>query len=82
MGRFANAENLLSQSGRFFLEPGDARSLIARMEAQVRNEWYRIARSAGVSERDCEKIAPAFAYPGFGHQHEGGASAMPNRRSV
>ncbi len=72
MGRFANAENLLSQSGRFLLERGDASGLIAKMEEQVRNEWYRIARSAGVSERDCEKIASAFAYPGFRTKKEEG----------
>jgi serine/threonine-protein kinase HipA len=35
------------------------------MEAQVRGNWYAVARAAGVSERDCERIAPAFAYPGF-----------------
>ncbi len=26
--------------------------------------WHEVARS-GVSEADCEKIAGAFAYPGF-----------------
>ena len=82
MGRFANAENLLSQSGRFLLEPADARALIARMETQVRHDWYRIARSAGVSERDCAKIAPAFAYPGFGYPRKEGASATPDKRGV
>jgi hypothetical protein len=39
------------------------------MEAQVRGSWYAMARAAGVSARDCDKIAPAFAYPGF---REGG----------
>jgi serine/threonine-protein kinase HipA len=82
MGRFANAENLLSQSGRFLLDPAEAGVLIDRMEAQVRNEWYRIARSVGVSERDCEKIAPAFAYPGFTHRREGAVPAAPGKRSL
>jgi serine/threonine-protein kinase HipA len=64
-GRYANAENLLSQSARFLLDVGEARSLVDAMEAQVRGTWYAVARAAGVSERDCEKIASAFAYPGF-----------------
>jgi serine/threonine-protein kinase HipA len=64
-GRFANAENLLSQSARFLLDGMQARALVDAMEAQVRGSWYRIARAAGVTEGDCEKIAPAFAYPGF-----------------
>jgi serine/threonine-protein kinase HipA len=64
-GRFANAENLLSQSARFLLDLDEARALIDAMQAQVRRSWYAIARAAGVSERDCEKIASAFAYPGF-----------------
>jgi len=64
-GRYANAENLLSQSARFLLAAGEARALVDEMEAQVRASWYAIARAAGVSARDCDKIAIAFAYPGF-----------------
>ncbi len=64
-GRYANAENLLSQSARFLLNVGEAQALVDAMEAQVRGSWYAVARAAGVSERDCEKIASAFAYPGF-----------------
>lgn len=64
-GRFANAENLLSQSARFLLDGPQARALVDAMEAQVRGSWYAIARAAGVTERDCEKIASAFAYAGF-----------------
>jgi len=40
------------------------------MEAQVRGTWYSTVRGAGVSERDCEKIATAFAYPGFSHNEK------------
>jgi serine/threonine-protein kinase HipA len=69
-GRFANATNLLSQSARFLLEPGEASAMIAAMEAQVRASWYATARAAGVSERDCEHIASAFAYPGFRQQQQ------------
>ena len=64
-GRFANADNLLSQSARFLLDPGQATSIIDLMEEQVRGTWYTTACAAGVSERDCEAIARAFAYPGF-----------------
>ena len=64
-GRFANSDNLLSQSARFLLDHAQAADIIDTMEAQVRSTWYATARAAGVTERDCEKIAQAFAYPGF-----------------
>lgn len=64
-GRFANADNLLSQSARFLLERAQASAIIEAMEAQVRSEWYARARGAGVSEKDCERISAAFAYAGF-----------------
>jgi serine/threonine-protein kinase HipA len=64
-GRFANADNLLSQSARFLLDPGQARSVIDAMEVQVRGTWYSTARAVGVSEHDCEAIAGSFVYPGF-----------------
>ena len=70
-GRFANADNLLSQSARFLLETSEARALLDVMETQVRNSWYSIARSAGVSERDCARIASAFVYPGFRSPQKG-----------
>jgi serine/threonine-protein kinase HipA len=47
------------------------------MAEQVRATWYAIARSAGVSERDCEKIRGAFAYEGFDLIPETGWSMMP-----
>lgn len=64
-GRYANAENLLSQCMRFHYEPDEARQLIDEMEARVAGDWYKTARKEGVSENDCEKIAGAFAYRGF-----------------
>jgi serine/threonine-protein kinase HipA len=73
-GRFANAGNLLSQSARFLLEPSEAAAMIDAMEAQVQNLWYSTARSAGVSAGDCDKIAGAFAYPGFRQPKEGTGS--------
>jgi len=64
-GRFANLDNLLSQSARFLLDAGEARALVEAMATQVRGTWYATARAAGVSERDCDRIASAFVYPGF-----------------
>jgi len=64
-GRYANAQNLLSQSARFLLEPDEAEAIVSEMEKRVRQTWYRVARSAGVSERDCSQIGGAFVYPGF-----------------
>lgn len=72
-GRFANAENLLSQSARFLLERGEAEAMVNAMEAQVRNTWHATARSAGVSVTDCERVAPAFNYPGFRQGKTGNA---------
>ena len=60
-----NAENLLSQCERFYLKPDDAENTINQMEEYVKNNWYSVARREGVTEKDCEKISTAFAYPGF-----------------
>lgn len=64
-GRWANAQNLLSQAARFLLERPQAEAIVTAMQAQVRGTWHATVRSAGVSERDCKKIEGAFAYPGF-----------------
>ena len=65
MGRYAHAENLLSQSARFLLKDDDARAIVDGMEETVRERWYEICRREGVSDKDCETIRPAFAYEGF-----------------
>ncbi|MEN8174672.1 MAG: HipA domain-containing protein [Pseudomonadota bacterium] len=65
MGRYAHADNLLSQSTRFYLEPERAQALIAGMEEQIKSTWYETARREGATEKDCETIASAFAYAGF-----------------
>lgn len=67
-GRYANAENLLSQSARFLLERDEAETIVAEMKARVEKSWYEVACAEGVSERDCGLISGAFAYPGFGFQ--------------
>lgn len=65
MGRYANAKNLLSQSARFLLKPEEAKVIIDKIEAIVTKKWYEVARREGVTEKDCDKIAGAFAYSGF-----------------
>jgi serine/threonine-protein kinase HipA len=64
-GRFANARNLLSQSARFLLPADEAKDVVNAMKTYIEGTWYEVARSAGVSEKDCERISGAFAYPGF-----------------
>jgi serine/threonine-protein kinase HipA len=64
-GRWANEQNLVSQSARFLLDHEEAVAIVAEMKARVRATWNDVARRAGVSERDCERIQGAFVYPGF-----------------
>lgn len=65
LGRYAHAENLLSQCTRFHLKRNEAGALIIEMEEQIAATWYDTARREGVSERDCGQIKTAFVYPGF-----------------
>jgi serine/threonine-protein kinase HipA len=64
-GRYAHADNLLSQCARFLVDPAEARATISRMEKRVRDTWHKVARAEGVTQKDCDKIKGAFAYPGF-----------------
>lgn len=64
-GRYAHASNLLSQCARFTLVRDEAHAIITEMENTIKNTWYETARRMGVTERDCDKIAGAFVYPGF-----------------
>ncbi len=68
-GRFANADNLLSQCPRFLLERDQAERIVNDMEATVKQRWFAVAREAGASPADCDRIAGAFAYEGF-RSHE------------
>jgi serine/threonine-protein kinase HipA len=69
-GTYANINNLLSQSQRFLLRKEEAETIILEMEEIVRKSWWRIARSEGVTETDCDLIADAFVYPGFSYALE------------
>ena len=64
-GRYANAQNLLTQAARFLLSDDEAGKIVATMKERVKSSWYEVARKLGVSEKDCERISGAFAYPGF-----------------
>ena len=64
-GRYANANNLISQSPRFLLEREQAIRVVNEMEACVRARWYAVSRREGVTEHDCAQIARAFVYAGF-----------------
>ena len=75
MGRHAQVENLLSQSARFLLKADETKQLIDEMEQKVTGKWYDIARREGVTEKDCKKIASAFAYSGFRLEIPAGTSS-------
>jgi serine/threonine-protein kinase HipA len=64
-GRFARAKNLISECRRFLVEPDEACDIVNEIYARVKKNWYKTARSVGMTENDCELIRPAFAYPGF-----------------
>jgi serine/threonine-protein kinase HipA len=66
-GRHANRANLLSQCHRFLLSREAATRIVDEMAAAVTMNWYSVARKAGVSELDCERIRGAFVYAGFGY---------------
>lgn len=64
-GRYANAENLISQCERFLLSREEAARILSQMEATVKQRWHELARREGMSEQDCKRLAPGFAYEGF-----------------
>lgn len=73
-GRYAHADNLLSQCARFHLERDQAQAIVDAMEDRIKATWYDTARRAGVSEKDCDTIKTAFAYPGFRLERGNGRS--------
>ncbi len=65
--RYANKNNLLSACPVFLISPEEARLIIDEMQNIVQTSWYTVAREAGVSVSDCEKIHTAFNYEGFSY---------------
>ena len=66
-GCYANRSNLLSAHERFLLGRDEAEMVLDRIQDTVRREWHAGMRWAGVSEQDCERIAPSFVYDGLFH---------------
>jgi serine/threonine-protein kinase HipA len=64
-GRYANAQNLLSQCERFLVKRDEAARIINEMEKTIAERWHDIARREGVTEKDCRTISTAFMYEGF-----------------
>ena len=64
-GRSATAENLITESGRFLLAKEEAARIVEAMADIVRGQWYKIARAAKVTARDCETIRSALENDGF-----------------
>jgi len=64
-GRFANANNILSQHARFLLDREEAKKIIADMKVQVTKTWEDTVLASGASQRDVDAIRSAFIYPGF-----------------
>lgn len=81
LGRWANADNLLSQSPRFLLSRDEAKAILDEVEATVTGGWYRVLKKQGVSEREAGLLQGAFAYPGFrlesAGRFAGSARALP-----
>lgn len=67
-GRTASRANVLGSSNRFLLEADEARDVFDSLAKQVRAAWREKMRECGVSQKDCDTIAPAFA---GGDQREG-----------
>jgi serine/threonine-protein kinase HipA len=64
-GRYANANNILSQHARFLLGEEEAQRVVNDMTVQVQARWYQTLRASGVTKGDAEAIRGAFVYPGF-----------------
>lgn len=60
-GRRGSRENLLSGASRFLLDRPDAESLLDSVFRAVAGGWREAMAEAGVSRRDTETVAPAFA---------------------
>ena len=60
-GRRADRANALGAANRFLLEADEARDVYDRLAAKVHASWRQTMRASGVSPRDCDMIAPAFA---------------------
>jgi len=63
--RYANRANVLSAHAQFKLSLEQARSIVDHVQHVVETRWRSMLRQHGASDADCERVAPAFNYPGF-----------------
>jgi serine/threonine-protein kinase HipA len=63
--RYANRTNLLSEHAQFKLSFDQARTIVDEVQRVIAARWMPVLRQHGVSRAHCEKVAPAFNYPGF-----------------
>jgi serine/threonine-protein kinase HipA len=63
--RYANRTNLLSEHPQFKISLQEARDIVDHVQRVVETRWRAVLRRHGVSKADCERVAPAFNYPGF-----------------
>jgi serine/threonine-protein kinase HipA len=63
--RYANRANLLSEHAQFKLSLEQARAIVDQVQNVVAARWLPVLRQHGASEAECERLAPAFNYPGF-----------------
>ena len=63
--RYANRMNLLSEHAQFKLSLDQARALVDQVQCVVTARWPPVLRQHGASQAECDRLAPAFNYPGF-----------------
>ena len=63
--RWANRSVILSGAGRFLLPVQEAAAVVDHVCAVVSSQWRRCYQQAGVSEKDCQRLAGAFVYEGL-----------------
>lgn len=63
--RYANRTNLLSEHPQFKLSLDQARAIVDQVQQVVAARWLPVLRQHGVSDAECQRLSPAFNYPGF-----------------
>ena len=63
--RYANRTNLLSEHAQFKLSIDQACALVDQVQRVVAARWLPVLRQHGAPEAECDRLAPAFNYPGF-----------------
>ena len=63
--RYANRTNLQSEHAQFMLSADQARALVDQAQQVVAARWLPVLRQHGTTQADCDRLAPAFNYPGF-----------------